>query len=77
MGKRESSSAPEDGFAFPPSFLSISWKSWAWWHKPLVSALNKPKQHCKFEDSLGYIERPCLNKQTNESMKKINKRMNK
>jgi hypothetical protein len=56
--------------------------SWAWWHTPLIPALGRQRQvdfwvrdqpglQSEFQDSQGYTEKPCLeknkpNKQTNK-----------
>jgi hypothetical protein len=49
-------------------------KCWAWWHTPLVPALGRQKQvdfwvrgqpglQSEFQDSKGYTEKSCLEKQ--------------
>ena len=63
------------------SFKKIT--SWAWWRTPLIPALGRQKQvdfwvpgqpglQSEFQDSQGYTEKPCLekNKQTNKQTNK-------
>jgi hypothetical protein len=49
--------------------------SQAWWHMPLIPALGRQRQkkvrgqpglQSEFQDSQGYTEKPCLEKQTNK-----------
>jgi hypothetical protein len=65
-------------------------KSWAWWRTPLIPALERQRQadfwvrgqpglQSEFQDSQGYTEKPCLEKQqqqtkTNKQTKKIENR---
>jgi hypothetical protein len=36
-----------------------------WWRTPLIPALGRQRQG-EFQDSQGYTEKPCLQKQTNK-----------
>ena len=55
----------------------------AWWHTPLIPALGRQRQRqadflvqgqpglqSEFQDSQGYTEKPCLEKQTNKKQNK-------
>jgi hypothetical protein len=55
--------------------------SWAWWRTPLIPALRRqrhadfwvrghPGLQSEFQDSQGYTEKPCLEKQTNKQTNK-------
>jgi hypothetical protein len=59
---------------------------WAWWHTPLIPALGRQSQadfwvqdqpglQSEFQDSQGYIEKPCLEKtKQNKTNKQTNKK---
>jgi hypothetical protein len=56
-------------------------RSWAWWHMPLIPALRRQRQadfcvrgqpglQSEFQDSQGYTEKPCLEKQQQQQQQK-------
>jgi hypothetical protein len=59
-------------------------QSWTWWHTPLILALGRQKQanfcvrgqpglQSEFQDSQGYIEKPCFEKTKQNKNKNKNK----
>jgi hypothetical protein len=62
--------------------------SWVWWRTPLIPALGRQRQEdfwvwgqpdlqSEFQDSQGYTEKPCLEKQNKIKQTKQNKQTNK